>query len=43
MYQYYYHPSNMSFYYYGNNSIEDSLNFLAKEYLNKYQDQTQLY
>jgi len=30
MYEYYYHPSNMAFYFYGNNKIEDSLNYLSK-------------
>jgi Zn-dependent M16 (insulinase) family peptidase len=33
----------MSFYYYGNSSIEQSLNYLENDYLKNYQDQSHLY
>ena len=43
MYEYYYHPSNMAFYFYGNNQLHNPLKYLATEYLNKYTDKSQRY
>lgn len=43
MYEHYYHPSNMAFYYYGKEGISNHLNYLSNEYLNKYSDQSSRY
>ena len=43
MYEHYYHPSNMSFFYYGKGPIEEQLSFLDQEYLRKFSDKSQLY
>lgn len=36
MHSYYYHPSNMSFFYYGDADIKHKLEFLEDEYLLKF-------
>lgn len=36
MHRYYYHPSNMAFYYYGDGDIGGKLEYLEKEYLDRY-------
>jgi Zn-dependent M16 (insulinase) family peptidase len=43
MYQYYYHPSNIAFYFYGNADLTESLNYLHREYLTHYQDESKRY
>lgn len=43
MHSYYYHPSNMSFYYYGNQEIAPKLEFLDENYLKNYQNEEQKY
>ena len=42
MYQHYYHPSNMAFYYYGRD-IASHLGYLSEQYLSNYSDQTSRY
>lgn len=36
MYNYFYHPSNMSLFIYGNQNISETLKRLNEEYLHKY-------
>lgn len=43
MYEYYYHPSNIAFYYYGNQDITSSLDYLHQEYLSQYKDESHRY
>lgn len=43
MHAYYYHPSNMSFYYYGNQDITHKLEFLHENYLKNYQNEEHKY
>ncbi len=43
MHRHYYHPSNMSFFFYGNNLIEKSLRNLDINYLSQYSNNTDSY
>ena len=43
MYDHYYHPSNMAFFYYGRGPIQNELNFLAEEYLSRFTDRSHAY
>lgn len=43
MHQYYYHPSNISFFYYGNQDITPKLEFLETQYLSQYQNEEKKY
>jgi presequence protease len=42
-YEHYYHPSNMSFFFYGQGPIQQELSFLDREYLQSYKDESHRY
>jgi Zn-dependent M16 (insulinase) family peptidase len=43
MYEYYYHPSNIAFYFYGKGDITESLDYLHSQYLAHYKNESQRY
>lgn len=43
MFRYYYHPSNMAYYYYGRGDIKSELEHLHRGYLVNYTDKRSLY